>query len=231
MAAARASTAAHKLGRKWIGIDITHLSIALQKYRLQDMFELVSGTDYAVIGEPATVEGARELAQDSANEGRYQFEWWALSLLRAKPVGGRTGSRKGKKGADQGIDGVINFFDEDDKGKKKAQTVVIQVKSGAVKSGDIRDLKGTIEREGAAIGVFLTLENPTQAMTKEALAAGWYESRTWGAKYRRLQILTIGDLFAGAGVAMPPQHGTHQRAARWRAGDVGEDGESQRDLI
>ncbi len=226
-----AIAAAHKLGRRWIGIDITHLSIALQKYRLQDMFELVSGADYAVIGEPATVGAARELACDSANEGRYQFEWWALSLLRAKPMGGSAGSRKGKKGADQGIDGVINFFDEDEKGKKKPQTVVAQVKSGKVNAGQIRDLKGTVEREGAAIGVFITLEQPTQAMTKEALAAGWYESRTWGKKYRRLQILTIGDLFDGAGVEMPPQHGTHQRAARWKRGDVSEDGESQRDLI
>ncbi|MCY4146402.1 MAG: restriction endonuclease [Chloroflexi bacterium] len=190
------------------------------------MFELVSGTDYAVIGEPTTVAGARELAQDSANEGRYQFEWWALSLVRAKPVGGRAGSRKGKKGADQGIDGVINFFDEDDKGKKKPRKVIVQVKSGAVKSGDIRDLKGAIEREKAAIGVFITLEKPTKAMIKEALAAGWYESRTWQKKFRRVQILTIGDLFAGAGVEMPPQVGTHQRASRWKG-----DGGSQRGLI
>ncbi len=226
-----AIAAAHKLGRKWIGIDITHLSIALQKYRLQDMFELVSGTDFDVIGEPATVDGARELARDSANEGRYQFEWWALSLVRAKPVGGSAGSRRGKKGADQGIDGVINFFDEDDKGKKKPQKVVAQVKSGVVKSGDIRDLKGAVEREGAAIGVFITLEHPTGAMIKEALSAGWYESPAWGKKYRRLQILTIGDLFEGAGVDMPPQHGTHQRASRWKRGDVSVDGESQRELI
>ena len=226
-----AIAAAHKLGRNWIGIDITHLSIALQKYRLQDMFELVSGADYAVIGEPATVDAARELARDSANEGRYQFEWWALSLLRAKPAGGSAGSRVGKKGADQGIDGIINFFDEDAQGKKKPQTVVVQVKSGKVNAGQIRDLKGTVKREGAAIGVFITLEKPTQAMTREALAAGWYESRTWGAKYRRLQILTIGDLFDGVGVEMPPQHGTHQRASRWRRGDVSVDGESQRDLI
>ncbi|MCY4020386.1 MAG: DNA methyltransferase [Chloroflexi bacterium] len=226
-----AIAAAHKLGRKWIGIDITHLSIALQKYRLQDMFELVSGTDYEVIGEPATVDGARELARDSANEGRYQFEWWALSLVRAKPVGGSAGSRKGRKGADQGIDGMINFFDEDDKGKKKPQKVVVQVKSGKVGAGQIRDLKGTIEREGAAIGVFITLEKPTGAMIKEALAAGWYESPAWGKKYRRLQILTIGDLFEGAGVDMPPQHGTLQRASRWKRGDVSVDGESQRELI
>ena len=141
-----AIAAAHKLDRQWIGIDITHLSIALQKYRLQDMFELRSGVDFEVIGEPATVDAARELARDSANEGRYQFEWWALSLLRAKPVGGSAGSRRGKKGADAGIDGVINFFDEDERGRKKPQTVIVQVKSGAVKAGDIRDLKGVLER-------------------------------------------------------------------------------------
>ena len=103
------------INRRWIGIDITHLAIALQKYRLQAMFGLVSGTDYEVIGEPTTVNGARELATDSANDGRFQFEWWALSLVRAKPEGGKAGSRKGKKGADQGVDGIIEFFDEDEK--------------------------------------------------------------------------------------------------------------------
>ena len=159
-----AIAAAHKLGRKWIGIDITHLSIALQKYRLQDMFELVSGQDYEVIGEPTTEAGARELAQDSANEGRYQFEWWALSLVGAKPVGGQAGSRRGKKGSDKGIDGVINFFEQDKKGKATARKVVVQVKSGGVKAGDIRDLKGVLEREKATIGVFITLELATQPM-------------------------------------------------------------------
>ena len=226
-----ANAAAHKLGRRWIGIDITHLATSLQKYRLADMFELVSGKDYEVIGEPTTVEGARALAQDSANDGRYQFEWWALSLLRAKPVGGKTGSRRGRKGADQGIDGIISFFDEDDKGRKKPQTVIVQVKSGAVKSGDIRDLKGTIEREKAAIGVFITLEKPTAAMSKEALAAGYYESPRWGRKYRRLQILTISDLFGGASVDMPPQYGAHRRAERYNPTSVSAEGRAQKGLI
>ncbi|MCY4466338.1 MAG: DNA methyltransferase [Chloroflexi bacterium] len=211
-----AIAAAHKLGRNWIGIDITHLSIALQKYRLQDMFGLESGVDYEVIGEPATVDAARELAQDSANEGRYQFEWWALSLVRAKPVGGSAGSRKGKKGADAGIDGIISFFDEDEKGKKKPQKVVVQVKSGKVQSGDIRDLVGVLDREKAALGLFITLEQPSQAMVKEALIAGSYQSPRWGKSYRRVQILTIGDLFGGAGVDMPPQYASHQRAGRWK---------------
>ena len=226
-----AIAAAHKLRRGWIGIDITHLSIALQKYRLNDMFELVSGADYAVIGEPTTVDAARAMAQDSANEGRYQFEWWALSLVRAKPVGGKSGSRRGKKGADKGIDGVINFFEPDDKGRGKARKAVVQVKSGAVKSGDIRDLKGTIEREKAAIGIFITLEKPTAAMGKEALAAGYYESDFWRKGYRRLQILTIGDLLGGAMVDMPPQHGTHRQAARYRPTRVSEEGKAQQDFL
>ncbi len=222
-----AIAAAHKLGRKWIGIDITHLSIALQKYRLQDMFELVSGTDYEVIGEPTTVDAARELATDSANEGRYQFEWWALSLVGAKPVGGQAGSRRGKKGSDKGIDGIIKFFEQDDKGNSKPKKVIAQVKSGAVKSGDIRDLKGTVEREKAAIGVFITLELPTQAMLKEALAAGYYESEFWNRQYRKLQILSIRDLLGGDGVDMPPQHGTFRQAGRHKSTD----GKSQQDLI
>ena len=222
-----AIAAAHKLERKWIGIDITHLSIALQKYRLQDMFELVSGEDYAVIGEPTTVDAAVALAQDSDNEGRYQFEWWALSLVGAKPVGGQAGSRRGKKGSDKGIDGVINFFEQDDKGKPKARKVVVQAKSGKVKSGDIRDLKGAIEREKAAIGVFITLELPTSAMLKEALAAGNYESDFWNKTYRKLQILSIRDLLGGDGLDMPPQHGTFKRAARQKSSD----GKSQQDLM
>ena len=222
-----AIAAAHKLGRKWIGIDITHLSIALQKYRLQDMFELVSGRDYEVIGEPTTVDAATALAQDSANEGRYQFEWWALSLVGAKPVGGQAGSRRGKKGSDKGIDGIINYFEQDEKGRSKPKKVIVQVKSGAVKSGDIRDLKGTVERENAVIGVFMTLELPTQAMLKEALAAGYYESEFWNKQYRKLQILSIRDLLGEDGVDMPPQHGTHRRAERHKSTD----GKSQRDLI
>ena len=222
-----AIAAAHKLNRRWIGIDITHLSIALQKYRLQDMFELVSGQDYEVIGEPTTEQGARELAQDSANEGRYQFEWWALSLVGAKPVGGQTGSKRGKKGADKGIDGLINFFEQDDKGKAKARKVIVQVKSGGVKAGDIRDLKGVLEREKAAIGVFITLELPTQPMLKEALAAGWYESDFWDKQYRKLQILSIRDLLGGDGVDMPPQHGTFKQAERHECSD----GKSQRDMF
>ena len=224
--------AAHKLNRRWIGVDITHLSIALQKYRLQNQFELVSGIDYEVIGEPVTVDAARALAHDPDNEGRYQFEWWALSLIGAKPTKGKPGSRKGQKGADKGIDGIINFFEEDDRGKPVAATVVVQVKSGKVSSRDIRDLKGTVGREQAAIGVFITLEKPTQAMQKEALAASYYESPSRREKrYRKIQILTIGDLLEGTGVDMPRQFTGIKRAEFYKSRDVNMDGESQKDLF
>jgi site-specific DNA-methyltransferase (adenine-specific) len=196
-----AIAAAQKLGRKWIGIDITHLSIALQKYRLEAMFP---GIQFKVIGEPTDYGAAKKLAQDD----RYQFQWWALSLIRAKPLGEQGGS---KTGSDKGIDGVITFID-DNIGKPKR--VLVQVKSGHVKSGDIRDLVGTVQRENAAIGVFITLEAPTRDMATEAVSAGYYESPGWNKKYPRIQIRTIAELLRGAQVDMPPQYGTFKQAQR-----------------
>ena len=193
-----AVAAAEKFNRKWLSIDITHLSVALQKYRLQDMFNLIAGKDYKVIGEPESLASAKELA----HQNRYQFQWWALSLVRAKPLGGEAGSKKGKKGKDKGIDGVINFEDIED-GKTKLKRLLVQVKSGKVKSGDIRDLVGTIERENAPIGVFISLEKPTKDMNTEAVSAGFYKSEAWGKKYPKIQILTIEQLLTGEEIKMP----------------------------
>lgn len=129
----------------------------------------------------------------------YYFQFWALSLIRAKPLGGQEGSKTGKKGADKGIDGVITFVDEPGKPKQ----VIVQVKSGQVKSGDIRDLVGVLQREKAALGVFITLEDPTSQMRQEAASAGFYRSPGWQQDYPRVQILTIHDLLRGAEVKMP----------------------------
>jgi len=160
-----------------------------------------------VIGEPEDVGAARQLAQDD----RYQFQWWTLSLVRAKPFGGQEGSRTGKKGSDRGIDGIINFVDD---ASGKTKRVIVQVKSGHVKSGDIRDLVGTIQREQAALGVFITLEAPSRDMKVEATSAGFYHSPGWGKEYPRVQILTIDELLHGVEVKMPPQHGTFKVAQR-----------------
>jgi site-specific DNA-methyltransferase (adenine-specific) len=199
-----AVAAAQKLGRQWIGIDITHLSIALQKYRLRDMFgdELA----YRVVGEPQDLGAAQQLAL----EDRYQFQYWALGLIEARPLGGETGGRKGKKGADKGIDGSITFPD----GPNAYGRALVQVKSGKVKSGDIRDLVGTLEREKAAIGIFLTLEAPSRDMQSEAATAGLYRSVGWGRSYPRIQILTIAELLGGKRPEMPQAYGTFKAAPR-----------------
>jgi site-specific DNA-methyltransferase (adenine-specific) len=201
-----AIAAAQKLDRRWIGIDITHLSIALQKYRLENMFP---GIQFKVRGEPEDLGAARQLAHDD----RYQFQWWALSLVRAKPLGGMEGSKSGKKGSDKGIDGAINFIDD---AYSKPKRVLVQVKSGHVSSRDIRDLRGTVERDGAAIGVFITLEAPSRDMLAEAVSAGYYHSPGWNKDYPRVQIKTIADLLKGAPIEMPPQYGTFKQAKRVR---------------
>ncbi|MDQ2751501.1 MAG: restriction endonuclease [Bacteroidota bacterium] len=210
-----AIAAAQKLGRRWVGIDITHLSIALQKYRLQEMFP---GILFKVVGEPPDYGAAKQLAQDD----RYQFQWWALSLVKAKPLGGQEGSNVGKKGSDKGIDGVITFIDD---AYSKPKRVLVQVKSGHVKSGDVRDLRGTVEREKATMGVFITLEEPTRDMKTEAVSAGYYESPGWNQKFQRIQILTIAELLRGAKIDMPPQYGTFKQAQK-----VKQDGAAQPEL-
>jgi DNA modification methylase len=199
-----AIAAAERLGRRWIGIDITHLSIALQKYRLQEMFPDIS---FEVIGEPEDLGAAYQLAQDD----RYQFQWWALSLIKARPLGGQSGSKQGKKGSDKGIDGVINFID-DNTGKPKR--ILVQVKSGKVSSRDIRDLVGTVQREEAQMGIFLTLEEPSRDMVTEAVSAGFYDSPGWGQKYPKMQIVTVAQLLRGEGIKAPPTYGTFKQAQR-----------------
>jgi site-specific DNA-methyltransferase (adenine-specific) len=212
-----AIAAAQKLGRRWLGIDLTHLSVALMKYRLGDMFDLKAGVDYAVVGEPQDEAGARYLAEADERNGRFEFQFWAASLVRAQPPGGDAGGR-GKKGKDRGMDGIITFEDE---ANTRPKRVIVQVKSGKVRSGDVRDLRGTIERENAAIGVLITLDPPTRDMISEAASAGFYLSPGWGREYPRLQILTIADLLAGtAEVKMPPQRGTFKQAGRVKPSDA-----------
>jgi site-specific DNA-methyltransferase (adenine-specific) len=176
-----ALVAAEKLKRRWIGIDVTYLSIAVMKSRLTTAFGLEA---VEVVGQPTEVEGARGLAKDP-RDGRYQFQWWALGMIDAQPVGGVK-----KKGADSGVDGIITFTDAG----AKLERVIVSVKSGGVNAGMIRDLKGTLESQQAAIGVFLTLEEPTKPMRDEAAKAGAYHSELWNRDYPRIQILSVADL-------------------------------------
>jgi site-specific DNA-methyltransferase (adenine-specific) len=184
-----AIVAAQKLNRRWIGIDITHLAIALIKYRLSDMFNLQENTDYRVIGEPTSVEDARALAQQDRDE----FQKWAIGLIpRARPY-------QDKKGKDTGIDGVL-YFKDDLKDPKRA---LIQVKSGKVGVKDVRDFRGVLEREGATLGLFVSLEPPTREMVREAEQAGFYTTPLGNLRIPRLQVRTVGELLEGKGFAIP----------------------------
>lgn len=172
--------AAQKLDRQWIGIDITNLAITLIEKRLRDRYP---GITYEVIGTPNDLEGARDLAV----RDKYQFQWWACSLVNAQPYQGK------KKGSDTGIDGLIFFQDELNAVKK----IIVSVKGGeGVGVSQIRDLKGTVDREKAAIGIFITLAEPTRPMQTEAVSAGYYESKL-GISYPKIQVLTIEGLLSG----------------------------------
>ena len=268
--------AAQKLGREWIGIDVTHLAVGLMKLRLKDSFgmlpvgtkaasplylrkssafpegaakdesgsaadprhslEEVGGdstakqsfaanrqakpgetlttdhrpltTAYRVIGQPEDLDGAKELAE----KDKYGFQWWILPLIGAKAFGSEAGSKEGKKGADRGIDGIMVFTDDN---SGKAKKVIVSVKGGHnVSVSQIRDLGHVINRETAAIGVYLTLEPPTKPMQKEADEKGFYHSPGWNKDYPRLQILTVEDLLAGRTVDLPPNIDTFKKAQR-----------------
>jgi len=190
-----AVVAAQKLNRRWIGIDITHLAIALMRNRLKDSFNI----DAEVIGEPMDLSSARALA----HQDRYQFQWWAISKIKARPLGEK------KKGADQGIDGVIQFIDDP---AGKPSRVVVQVKSGHIGVNAVRELKAVAAND--AIGVLITLEPPTGPMKVEAIDAGYYHSPIWDRDYPKIQILTIEELLHGKTVDMPPQAQTSVTFAR-----------------
>jgi len=190
-----AVVAAQKLNRRWIGIDITHLAVALMRNRLKDSF----GIDADVIGEPVDLSSAKALA----NQDRYQFQWWALSLIKARPLGEK------KKGADKGIDGVIHFIDDPSGAVRR---VVVQVKSGHVGVNAVRELETVAKND--AIGVLITLEPPTTPMKVEAVAAGYYHSPIYDKDYPKIQILTIEELLGDKTVDMPPQTQTNVTFAK-----------------
>ena len=198
-----AVAAAHKLGRQWLGIDITHLAVALMKNRLKTAFDLDAGRDYDVVGEPQDEGSARALWEQDP----YQFQFWAVSLLEAQP------QSEQRRGADRGIDGMLYFIDGQ---RRTPHKVVVQVKGGRVSSPQVRDLVGVVEREKAAMGLFISLDPPTRDMRQEAAAAGFYHSDLWGREFAKIQLRTVGEMLAGQGFDLPPRPGDYQPAQRVR---------------
>lgn len=184
-----AISSAQRLRRKWIGIDITHLAIGLIKQRLLDAFGESIKNTYQVIGEPISIPDAETLAKQDP----YQFQWWALGLVGARP-------NQQKKGADRGIDGRL-YFHDDTSGDTKQ--IILSVKAGHVTVSQIRDLVGVLDREKAQLGALICFEEPTKPMVKEAVEAGFYDSPGVNKKFPRLQILTIAQLLEGKTLDYP----------------------------
>ncbi|MCA3426493.1 MAG: restriction endonuclease, partial [Roseomonas sp.] len=173
--------AAEKLGRRWGGIDVTHLAISLVERRLKDAFPNIA---FEVLGTPRDLSAARDLAA----RDKHQFQWWAVSLLDAVPQGGK------KKGADRGIDGIrwVRTGPRDG----DLDRVIISVKGGEnVSVRDVRDLAGTVQREGALGGVLITLADPTRDMLREAASHGY--ASTGLGQFRKIMVKTIAELMAG----------------------------------
>ncbi|MBU8539089.1 restriction endonuclease [Roseomonas tokyonensis] len=173
--------AAQKLGRHWIGMDVTHLAISLIERRLKDAF---SGIAFEVLGTPRDLAAARDLA----SRDKHQFQWWAVSLLDAVPQGGK------KKGADRGIDG-IRWVRTGPK-TEHLDRIIVSVKGGEnISVRDVRDLVGTVQREGALGGVLVTLAKPTKDMMREAASAGFAD--TGFGQFRKIMVKTIDELLRG----------------------------------
>jgi len=177
-------SAAEKLGRRWIGIDITHLAVNLIRHRLVTSYGPEIAKTFAVIGEPVSLPDAEDLA----TQDRFQFQCWALGFVGARPT-------EPKRGADQGIDGRLFFHDEPEGGPTKV--ALFSVKSGKLKATDVRDIRGVIDREKATLGALISIDEPTKAMRAEAASCGFYTSLFDQQKYPKLQLLTVAQLLDG----------------------------------
>ncbi len=187
---------AQKLNRRWIGIDVTWLAIDKVEQRLRQAFGEKVKSLYEVKGNPTDVASARDLARRSKKE----FEIWALSIVKAA-----------QREHDGGVDGILSIPES----KSKYTKVVVQVKGGEILNpGMIRDLIGTIEKEKAAIGLFITLEEPTSGMKEVAIHAGSYISPIWNKQYPRIQIRTVGELLEDTGFDLPYGESPTKKAVR-----------------
>lgn len=215
--------AAQKLGRKWIGIDVTYLAINLIKRRLRDAFG--EEIEFEEKGQPTDLGGAKQLADND----KFQFQHWALSLVHARPLKEGEG-----KGADRGVDGLLFFYETVgqalppaagkrrqpgtvalQKNDARREKIIVQVKGGGTGAKDIRDLLGTVENQKAIGGVLITLDKPTKPMRDEAASAGRFASSLWQKNYPKIQIVTIEGLLDGTEtINAPPSLNPFAMAAR-----------------
>jgi adenine specific DNA methylase Mod len=188
--------AAEKLKRRWIGIDVTWLAINLIEDRLKRTFGPEITKTFEVKGHPTDETSAAALA----NKNKKEFEVWAITLVGASA-----------REFDGGVDGIFGFVEQD----KKVRKVVVQIKGGdMLNPGMVRDLIGTVKKEGAAIGLMITLRKPTTGMLEAAAHSEPYKSELWGKCYPSIQIRTVAELLGGRGFELPPTENPFKKAER-----------------
>jgi len=198
---------AERLNRNWVGIDITILAINLVKRRLTKQFKgHGKDLDICIDGIPKDIAGAKSLFKKDP----FDLEYWALDLVSAVPAQNKT--KENMRGADKGIDGIINFVKDKKNNNYIYGKILVQVKGGAVHRNQIATLKGDVERERADGGLFITLEKPTKPMVEESIEAGSYKVIFSDKKYPKIQILTIADLLDDKKVDVPPSIPYHKEA-------------------
>lgn len=177
---------AQKLGRHWLGIDVTWLAIDLVEKRLKATYGSKIVSKFEVHGKPYDVASAQALA----NKSKKEFEIWAISLVGAAP-----------REHDGGVDGIFGFVEQG----KETRTIIVQVKGGdMLNPGMVRDLIGTVKKEGAAIGLLVTLKEPTRGMMQLAVHSEPYKSELWDKEFPSIQIRTVGELLVDKGFDLPP---------------------------
>lgn len=178
--------AAQGLKRYWLGIDVTWLAIDLIEKRLKATYGTEALGKYEIHGKPYDMASAEALAKKSKKE----FEIWAISLVGAAP-----------REHDGGVDGIFGFVEKD----KEIRTIIVQVKGGdALNPGMVRDLIGTVKKEGAAIGLLVTLREPSDGMKALAVHSDTYKSELWDKGFPSIQIRTVNELLTGKGFDLPP---------------------------
>lgn len=180
--------AAQRLGRRWIGIDVTTLAVDLIDARLRHTYGEGIRESYEILGIPRDTAGARALFERSP----FEFERWCVMQLDGQP--------NEKQVGDRGVDGVIRFPLD---GKHNTGRVLISVKGGATNPGHVRDLIGTVESQRAAMGVFVCMAQPTAGMIEAANRSGTYNHPANGQPFPRVQLLTVADMLAGQRPHMP----------------------------
>ena len=197
--------AAHRLGRRWIGIDIAiHAIKRVAKVRLQERLRLVEGTDFEIKGMPRDMEGARDLWE----RDKYHFQKWAVEQVE--------GFVTARKAGDGGVDGRLYFAmpQQDAWERDPLRSMVIEVKGGAnVGIGVVRDLRGVLEREEADMAGLIVLQEPGEkkraSFGRELAAAG--DLDVHGTAYPRMQLLTVSEILEGRRFRTPSAVGRGSR--------------------